>query len=343
MYNYSKYIVVKKPYGEKIISKKNKLIISENDFNNINILLIQDNYAIGIIKLKYLDKITFDKINKNDEYICIPKNIHSELYLYEIIKIIKYDKFQLIHENKYKIQFLFIGTSGYYKELNKYSECFTSVELNVTFYKNLSIDMANYYDRNTYNNFIFSIKMNKLYTHYKKLNNIDESLDKFIDIIKYFKKAKVLLFQFHHSFIYNINNFNKINNLKKLKMKLVFEFRNNEWYNDKVFKFMKKQKWSLSIIYVNNINKWCGNLKNGFNPPFNKWKNTNDILYIRLHGYDGKYIGSHESIFNIIYKNIKIINATYNFIYFNNTDSKTNNMMSALYDANKLIQYIEKW
>ena len=342
MYNYSKFIIVENPHGEQIISGKKKFIITENNYNDIKILLIQNNYALGYIKLKYLKKITHDKINKYTEYnTYISKQNLLDLHLYRIEKGIKFDKYQLIYNNNNNIQFIFIGTSGYYKELYNYSKMFTSVELNVTFYKNLSINMVNHFEKNTYSNFIFSVKMNRMYTHYKRLNNIDSSLDKFIDIIKYFKKAKVFLFQFHPSFVYNNDNFNKIINLKKLKKKkLVFEFRNNAWYNNRVFSFMKKYRWSISIIYINNVNNWCGNLNNGFNPSFDKWKNTNDILYIRLHGYENKYIGSHKSIFNIIFSNIKNLNVKYNFIYFNNTDSTTNKMTSALYDANKLIQYI---
>lgn len=355
MFDYSKCILLVEPFGYLVASKKKTIIIKSRSFDiaNSDLLLIESHYALGIVRLDQPIKINTNEFKKlYNKHLISEKDKNkwwkdNQLYAYNVIKVKKFAKPQLIYYKKgpqviiKNIQFIFIGTSGFYKNLDVYSQDFTTVELNVTFYRNLTSNMINNFNKITYNNFIFSIKMNRLFTHFKKLNNIEDALNKFISSIKSFKKVKVLLFQFNSNFLFNESNFNKLNILNILKLPLVFEFRDVNWFNKTVFDFMKTNNWSIVITYVNNINNWSGNLKNGFNPSFNKWVNTNDILYIRMHGYNGKYIGSHQSIFNNVSDNIKKLNTKYNFIYFNNTDSIIDNTNTAIYDAKKLIQYFE--
>ena len=251
---------------------------------------------------------------------------------------------------------IYIGTSGYlynfWKDsfypinlpkgeyLQYYSNHFNTVEINNTFYKSPTKEIINNWYNSTPNDFKFSIKVNMYITHYKKLKNINKPLKEFINLIKNLKnKLGCLLFQFHHNFKFTITNFKRLKKLKNIippNIKCAFEFRDNSWYNDTVYDFFSNiTNWTIAIIYI----QFGKNLEYGFNPK--SIINNNNFFYFRLHGSNGQYIGSHDlKILNQIKKIIKNKNA---YIYFNNTDSISNdNIPDAVKDAQRMTKIIKK-
>jgi len=107
---------------------------------------------------------------------------------------------------------LFIGTSGYsYKHwygvfypedlprnkmLEFYTRYFNTVELNVTFYRIPKDTTFKGWHKRTPDNFTFSIKANRRFTHLKRLNCAEEEVSSFFQIISHLQqKASVILWQ----------------------------------------------------------------------------------------------------------------------------------------------------
>ena len=237
---------------------------------------------------------------------------------------------------------IYIGTSGYaYKwwnyayypstinQLQYYAQDFNTVEINNTFYKMPTTNTINRWNDTTLDNFKFSIKMNTFITHAKKLKNIREPITRFFRLISKLKvKIACILFQFSNRLHFKdefLDRFEKLAEVEKsLKQKavigshtqFVFEFRNDTFYNEDVYKIFKKHKWAFVLQH----NYEAPNLRFSNMIDF---INSSDILYIRLHGTTGVYTGSYSNAqlnqltdFILSNKNFKKV-----FVYFNNTDS----------------------
>jgi len=105
-----------------------------------------------------------------------------------------------------------------------------------------------------------------------------------------------------------------------------------------VNKLFKKNKWTQVIVHVNNNNGWADNFQNSFSPQLDQYELHNDLVYIRLHGTNGQYIGLYSDKFleNII-NWIKSKAVKNSLIYFNNTDSvSSGNLADALSNATLL-------
>lgn len=164
---------------------------------------------------------------------------------------------------------IFVGTSGYsYKHwendvfypsglngkemLEFYARHFSTVELNVTFYRLLQPAIfKSWYDR-TPSNFKFALKGNRIITHYKKLRDYKDTLKIFLDSIsKLQEKLLLVLWQFPANFKYDrdrIKNFTQT-----LKKEIggnylnAFEFRNQSWFNEELYQLLKEKNFSLCI------------------------------------------------------------------------------------------------
>ncbi|MEO1923694.1 MAG: DUF72 domain-containing protein [Nautiliaceae bacterium] len=226
---------------------------------------------------------------------------------------------------------MYIGTSGFvYREwkgkfypselpsskwLDYYVKFFNSLELNSTFYhipKPSTIKSWKYKTKKY--NLKLSIKANKEITHKFPLSakKANEFLILFDELEEY---IGAFLFQFPSSFDYNyeiLKNF--IEGLNK-NYKLAFEFRQKNWYNDKVFELLSKN--GISLVW------------HDFNQPF-VMKKTAEFVYLRAHGFEGKYKGSYPDEFLEMFLKA-------DFCYFNNTSD-----VSAVKDALRLKEMAEK-
>lgn len=221
---------------------------------------------------------------------------------------------------------IYIGTSGWnYKHWKKnfypedikqkdwlkfYSEKFDTVEINNSFYRLPEKKTFKNWKDTVSKNFVFSVKASRYITHMKKLKDPKESVSNFIDNSKSLKeKLGPILFQLPPNWKFNKKRFQ--NFLKKLSKKYNYtmEFRNSTWWNDDVFKLLKK----------NNIAFCIYELENTTTPK----KITADFVYVRLHGPDGKYKGIYNKkalsywakLFNKWLSNKKDI-----FCYFDNDE-----------------------
>ncbi|WP_457564229.1 DUF72 domain-containing protein, partial [Caminibacter sp.] len=193
------------------------------------------------------------------------------------------------------------------KYLEYYAKYFVTLELNSTFYK---IPKESTFKSWKYKlkklNLSLSMKANRIITHTYKLKRPDIA-NQFIQKAKLVENLDAILFQLPPSLKFDadlLENF--VNNLTEGKYAI--EFRNKSWYNEKTYEILSSKNIAL--------------VSHDFNQKF-FIKQTADFVYIRLHGYTGKYRGSYPNEF------LKSLSKYENgYCYFNNTDD-----CSAPFDA----------
>ncbi len=353
---FNKGLIIVNPHGTYIKNHKKTLIIKSKKISSITnqpLLLIEDKLGLGLLQLgepKEINLKQFTKLRKYHKITDLELNDwwpeYKTLYAYPITKlnifkipvILNYPQGPQItvkYENVF-IKRFYIGTSGFTQPITKYN--LNSIEINHTFYK---IASKTFVDNSNKTDFIYTIKVHKYITHNKQLNEFKQHWLKFYNPVKKINNLVCFLFQFGPRFVFNENNFKKLSNISKhldKKHLYAFEFRNIEWNNSNVNTLFKNNNWTYVILHVNNNDSWAGNLKNGFNPKISNYTITSELLYIRLHGTKGKYIGPYSmSIFNEILKFSQNNKIKYVMVYFNNTDEG-----DAYGDAIKLSQRINQ-
>lgn len=202
-----------------------------------------------------------------------------------------------------KVPEIYIGTSGYnyshwkgkfYPEglpsrqwLNFYSSNFSTVELNVTFYRlPLAKTFANW-KHSTPPGFTFAVKGNRLITHTKRLKDVREALARFFERAKELEeKLGVVLWQLPPSFREDRETLEQFCLLLQedpvsRRTRHVFEFRHNSWCQPQVYKILEEHNIALCIA---DAPRW----------PRTE-EVTADFVYIRFHGSQKLYTSSYTS------------------------------------------------
>ncbi|MCM8797439.1 MAG: DUF72 domain-containing protein [Candidatus Omnitrophica bacterium] len=137
------------------------------------------------------------------------------------------------------------------KWLQYYTRFFNSVELNVTFYRLLQKKSFENWRKRTPKDFYFVAKGSRFITHIKKLKAVAEPLKLFIDSAYGLKeKLAAVLWQLPPGFkkdAKRLGVFLKL--LKKTKIRQVFEFRNESWFDKEVYSLLKEHNACLCIAH----------------------------------------------------------------------------------------------
>lgn len=355
------------------VSHKPLLLIQNKEA--LAVIYLDDPIKINLSKFNELRK--FHKITEyerkewwNNKSELYKYNIIKKI-LFEIPVPICYDlgpQVLVKPINIKKYQEIYIGTSGYdykwwniqdkhinYSKFDVYNKFFKTVEINASFY--------NYYEMNTWRKIIdaspiifsYSIKVNRQITHFHFLdkilkNKIKTFFSPFVEIAS--KKIKSFLFQFPKNFLYNEKNVDKLQKImlftekyanKKDCYKFAIEFRHLSWFNENIYNMFIKN--TNNILYKNwTIVMSDLNVLSDFNNLDKidtlKYYLTSNFIYVRMHGTKDKYNGPYsktqlKNLALFIRSNHKQI--TNAFIYFNNTDSLSQNgLPDAINDAKKL-------
>jgi uncharacterized protein YecE (DUF72 family) len=193
---------------------------------------------------------------------------------------------------------LFIGTSGwcykhwgqgtFYPEkmpqkkwLEFYSNHFTTVEINNTFYNTPKESVFAKWRDTVPGGFRFAVKVNKFITHNVKLKNPGVHLKRFYEPCSHLlEKLGPILFQFDKNFIIkagrlkDVLEYTKSQNYIK-EPKLVFEFRNKECLSDEIIGILKEK--NAAICFTDYMH--CD-----ITTP-----ETAGFIYIRRHGPEDTY------------------------------------------------------
>lgn len=234
---------------------------------------------------------------------------------------------------------IYIGTSGFsykhWKEnfypndlntkkwLNYYSQVFSTVELNTTFYRLPLLSTVKNWHSQVPESFQFSIKASRYITHQKRLHDCQDSVRLFYQTIGEFQsKMGPILFQLPPSFKMNKELLSEfITNLQPSHLH-VFEFRHDSWFVDEIYDILKKNKIALCITDLNG--------------KLTPEEVTTHFTYIRLHGPKKAYQGSYGPQLKVWKKKIKhwSLKASV-FCYFDNDEKGY-----AIQDARTLLEML---
>jgi uncharacterized protein YecE (DUF72 family) len=222
----------------------------------------------------------------------------------------------------------YIGTSGWsYKDwkenfypkdltdkaqrLQYYADNFNSTEVNSTFYKIPPKETIDNWLNAIYGNFKFVIKLNRYFTHLKRLKS-DEAVSQKLEE---FGHIPGLLGDRLGPFLVQLPGSMK-KDAKRLEdwlnfmpgYRYAFEFRNETWFDDDIFKILKQH--NAAMVY-----------SHGTEFPTDL-KCTADFMYLRFHGPEKPYYSKYaqdqlESEYEKISLFLKDCGEIYTF--FNNT------------------------
>jgi uncharacterized protein YecE (DUF72 family) len=190
-----------------------------------------------------------------------------------------------------------------------YSTIFSTVELNVTFYRlPLKTTFIKWRDQ-TPPGFAFSLKGSRYITHLKRLKEVEEPLERFFERALQLKgKLKVVLWQFPPGFKIDLERLALfLKNLGKYPIRNTLEFRHGSWINPEV----------IGLYQGHNINLCMADW-----PDFiGDLPVTSDFIYIRRHGVRGSYASDYSP--EALKKDARRITGYIQerkdvFIYFNN-------------------------
>lgn len=165
--------------------------------------------------------------------------------------------------------------------LEYYTQHFKTVELNNTFYRlpnEKTFD--NWHDRCP-GDFRYAVKASRFITHIKKLNDIDEPLETFLNRARRLRgKLGPVLYQLPPGQHRNDDKLETFISLLPGDIKHVLEFRHESWLDDRVFAIMSKHNVGLCVFDMP-----------GLTCPITA---TADFGYIRFHGSGGMYSGCYS-------------------------------------------------
>lgn len=192
---------------------------------------------------------------------------------------------------------IYIGTSGWHykhwkgtfypegtkdaQQMEYYLQHFNTVEINNSFYKLPSSTTFDKWKGAVPDDFIFAIKGSRFITHMKKLKVQRENIEKFFNgTDRLEEKAGPILFQLPPGWKINAERLKDFLAQLPSDYRYTFEFRNDTWYDEKIYDLLKKNNCAFCIYELA-----------GHKSPMEV---TADFVYIRLHGPGDKYQGSYD-------------------------------------------------
>lgn len=197
-----------------------------------------------------------------------------------------------------------IGTSGWnYKSwrdvlypsglpqrewLSRFSEEFNTVELNNSFYRIPSKDSVKRWSDEAPRRFRFAVKLWRGITHFKKLKQCEEYVDRFLQVADLFdpRQRAPLLVQLPPNLNRDLERLGSFLDLLKSKTgrgwKIAVEFRNEDWLSTDVYHLLDKHRAAICLHDM---------------PGKAAVDNPNDasFVYFRRHGFhDGRYDGCYK-------------------------------------------------
>lgn len=195
---------------------------------------------------------------------------------------------------------LYIGTSGWMYShwagivypakfprrlwFEKYSESFNTVEINSTFYRlPKEHTFLNWYKKAN-QGFVFAVKMWRVITHLRRLQDSDKYLPVFLQRTKLLKeKLGPVLVQLPPGLGLDLRKLEIFLSHLPPDIKFAFEFRNTSWFVSDVAGILRQKNVGFCIFHHPELTcpKWI----------------TSDFVYLRYHGYNSLYRGDYPESF----------------------------------------------
>jgi uncharacterized protein YecE (DUF72 family) len=174
-------------------------------------------------------------------------------------------KSNLVIENSKAASRILVGTSGFaYKEwkgsfypeklparkyLSYYAEHFRTTEINNTFYRMPTGKLCEGWYAEVPDDFSFTLKLSQRITHFKRLKNIDDDMDFFLDSAANLKeKLGPILVQLPPNFKKDLEVLEAFLEKFAKQAKLAFEFRHESWFDDELFRLLQKHNTAFGVV-----------------------------------------------------------------------------------------------
>jgi uncharacterized protein YecE (DUF72 family) len=212
------------------------------------------------------------------------------------------------------------------KWFSYYCEHFSTLELNVTFYRFPRLPaLQNWYEKSPAA-FVFAVKAPRAITHYKKFSGTERMLSDFYGLIRDGLQEKLgcVLFQLSPRTRYTPERLQKIVESLDPAFDNVLEFRHASWWNSDVYSMLSKHHIAF-----------CGMSHPDF--PSDIVQNT-DLLYYRFHGVPELYRSAYKQPQLKKFADTVTAGKTKKaFVYFNNDAA-----VAAIDNAKQLQAYVNK-
>ena len=174
-------------------------------------------------------------------------------------------KSNLVTENSKAASRILVGTSGFaYKEwkgsfypeklpakkyLSYYAEHFHTTEINNTFYRMPTAKLCEGWYAEVPGDFSFTLKLSQRITHFKRLKNIDDEMNFFLDCAANLKeKLGPILVQLPPNFKKDLEVLEAFLEKFAKQAKLAFEFRHESWFDDELFRLLRKHNTAFGVV-----------------------------------------------------------------------------------------------
>lgn len=195
----------------------------------------------------------------------------------------------------------YVGTSGWnYRQwrgsffpealptkrwLSFYASRFDSVEVNYSFYRLPSKEICEGWYQQTPSRFRFAIKASRYITHIKRLRDVREAWDTFLDRVLTLKqKLGPILMQFPENFRASEANLQAVDGFLKYaarSRRLAFEFRDSSCFGQEMLALLGKHRAALVISHSSRY-------------PVPEITATSTFMYFRFHGPTALFASSYS-------------------------------------------------
>lgn len=215
-----------------------------------------------------------------------------------------------------------LGTSGwsyvgwrgrfYPEELSQkkwlafYAQHFSTVEINMTFYRYPKTEILKGWLAKVPEEFKFTLKANRQITHLKRIKGVKSEVRYFYILAASLgHKLGCILFQLPPSLTIDLDLLEQFLKTLSPKYKNVIEFRHQSWYKDEVYNLLKSYKVIFCTVSSTKVPKIV--------------VETAETCYFRFHGLRGGYRYTYtEEELEKWAKVVKSTKAKECYIYFNN-------------------------
>jgi uncharacterized protein YecE (DUF72 family) len=201
--------------------------------------------------------------------------------------------------------------------LEYYASQFSTVEINMTFYRSPRPEILRGWVARVPEDFQFTLKASREITHRKKLKNVEHDLEHLAFLARQLKnKAGCLLYQLPPSLTLDLELLREFLSSLPPGFRHVVEFRHPSWYKKETYDLLAKHGVSFCVVSSARV------------PP--EVVLTSGTAYFRFHGLTGgyRYRYTDEELLTWS-KKINGLKAEECYVYFNN-DYRAHAVFNAL-------------
>ncbi|MDH7513056.1 MAG: DUF72 domain-containing protein [Clostridiales bacterium] len=190
--------------------------------------------------------------------------------------------------------------------LSFYAEHFSTVEINMTFYRFPKPETLRGWLERTPSRFTFTLKANRQITHRKRLQNVRSDVRYFYLLAHSLgDRLGCILFQLPPSIRLDLALLKDFLDTLEPEFRNVIEFRHESWYDEKVYEILRAAGVTFCTVSSAQVPRTA--------------VLTSPVAYFRFHGLTGGYRYNYtDEELKEWAETIRAVSATESYVYFNN-------------------------